>query len=242
MKKFMILLAAAALSLAHADVTDILKQGADALGATRSGNYKDLLASATNRAVAELARGYIHSKTAKIELPPSLKAAAKLARKVGGDKWERELVVSMNDAATKAVSGASKIFLQDLKSMNDADVKKLIGGDTALSEYLQGKSGAKLRAVFRPIVSDMMSKNSFATAYNGLNSFAQNNIAGNEAVQNIARGLGASEYLPKQGEDLNDYITQKTLDGLFAVMREKESALRSSAASKGAGILGKVLK
>ena len=242
MKKFMVLLAAASLSLAHADVTDILKQGADVLGATQSGNYKDLLASATNRAVAELARGYIHSKTAKIELPPSLKAAAKLARKVGGDKWERELVVSMNDAATKAVSGASKIFLQDLKSMSDADVKKLIGGDTALSEYFQSKSGAKLRAVFRPIVSDMMSKNSFATAYNGLNSFAQSKIAGNEAVQNIARGLGASEYLPKQGEDLNDYITQKTLDGLFAVMREKESALRGSAVGKGAGILGKVLQ
>ena len=242
MKKFIVLLAAASLSLAHADVTDILKQGADVLGATHSGNYKELLASATNRAVAELAKGYIHSKTAKIELPPSLKAAAKLARKVGGDKWERELVVSMNDAATKAVSGASKIFLQDLKSMSDADVKKLIGGDTALSEYLQSKSGAKLRAVFRPIVSDMMSKNSFATAYNGLNSFAQNKIAGNEAVQNIARGLGASEYLPKQGEDLNDYIMQKTLDGLFAVMREKESALRGSAVGKGAGILGKVLK
>ncbi|WP_298098298.1 DUF4197 domain-containing protein, partial [uncultured Campylobacter sp.] len=264
MKKFMVLLAAASLSLAHADVTDILKQGADVLGATQSGNYKELLASAANRAVAELAKGYIHSKTAKIELPPSLKAAAKLARKVGGDKWERELVVSMNDAATKAVSGASKIFLQDLKSMSDADVKKLIGGgDTALSEYLQSKSGAKLRAVFRPIVSDMMlnldrrknyenfvfrpivsdmmSKNSFATAYNGLNSFAQNKIAGNEAVQNIARGLGASEYLPKQGEDLNDYITQKTLNGLFAVMREKESALRGSAVGKGAGILGKVL-
>ena len=243
MKKFMILLAAAALSLAHADVTDILKQGADALGTTRSGNYKDLLASAANRAASELAKGYIHSKTAKIELPPSLKAAAKFARKVGGDKWERELVVSMNDAATKAMSGASKIFLQDLKSMSDDDVKKLIsGGDTALSEYLQSKSGAKLRAVFRPIVSDMMSKNSFATAYNGLNSFAQNKIAGNEAVQSIARGLGASEYLPKQGEDLNDYITQKTLDGLFAVMREKESALRGSAVGKGAGILGKVLQ
>ena len=242
MKKFMVLLAAASLSLAHADVTDILKQGADALGATQSGNYKDLLASATNRATSELAKGYIHSKTAKIELPPSLKAAAKLARKVGGDKWEQQLVVSMNDAATKAVSGASKIFLQDLKSMSDDDVKKLIGGDTALSEYLQSKSGAKLRAVFRPIVSDMMSKNSFATAYNGLNSFAQNKIAGNEAVQNIARGLGASEYLPKQGEDLNDYITQKTLDGLFAVMREKESALRGSAVGKGAEILGRVLK
>ncbi|MFR8440821.1 MAG: DUF4197 family protein [Campylobacter sp.] len=41
---------------------------------------------------------------------------------------------------------------------------------------------------------------------------------------------------------MNDYITQKTLDGLFAVMREKESALRGSAVSKGAGILGKVLK
>ena len=81
MKKFMVLLAAASLSLAHADVTDILKQGADALGVTRSENYKDLLASATNRAASELAKGYIHSKTAKIELPASLKAAAKLAKR-----------------------------------------------------------------------------------------------------------------------------------------------------------------
>ena len=243
MKKFPILRAAAALSFAHADVTDLLKQGAEALSSSRSGDYKSLLASATNRAVAELSKGYIHSKVAKIELPASLKAAAKLAKKVGGDKWEQQLVESMNDAATKAVGGASKVFLTHLRSMSDVEIKKLLsGGDTALSDYLQSKSGGELKKIFRPIVSDMMSKNSFATAYNGLNSFAQNKITGNEAVQNIARGLGASEYLPKQGEDLNDYITQKTLNGLFAVMRVKESALRGSAVGKGAGILGKVLQ
>ena len=247
MKKFMVLLAAASLSLAHADVTDILKQGADVLGATQSGNYKELLASATNRAVAELAKGYIHSKTAKIELPPSLKAAAKLAKKVGGDKWEREFVVSMNDAATKAVSGASKIFLQDLKSMSDADVKKLIGGgNTALSEYLQSKSGAKLRAVFRPIVSDMMSKNSFATAYNGLNSFVAGSALAKsdtaKQLKGIATSMGAGEYIPQEDEDLNGYITRKTLDGLFNVMSEKESSLRGGAVEQGTKILQGIFK
>ncbi|MCR4941421.1 MAG: DUF4197 domain-containing protein [Campylobacter sp.] len=239
MKKILLLGIITAI-LGASDISEILQKGASIQNNT---DYRSLLSSAVNKAVIELGKGFIKNQTAKIDLPPSLKTAAILAKKVGGEKWAKELQNSINDAATKAVGGAGEVFLDDIKSMSNDDIKSLLtSGDNALSKYLQNKSGDKLKAVFKPIVSEMMSQNSFATAYNGLNSFVSNKISSNQAVQNLAKNLGASEYIPSQGEDLNDYITQKTIDGLFAVMKEKESALRSGFNTKGGEILKTILK
>ena len=63
-----------------------------------------------------------------------------------------------------------------------------------------------------------------------------------KSLKNLAVNLGAGEYVPDESEDLNDYITRKTLDGLFAVMSEKESSLRSGAAGKAGEILKGIMK
>lgn len=241
MKKSLIFVIFLALNLNAIDLNDAINSAKILATSQKSGDYKTLVINALNASVNELSKnGFLNNKTAKIPLPSSLQTAANLAKKVGGEKWANELSSQINQSATKAVGGASNVFLDVIKNMSDDDIKKAFS--SGFTKYLQENSSQKLSAVFKPIISEMMSKNSFATAYNGLNSYVKGSdlLKGETAknIKNLASNFGASEYIPNGDEDLNDYITRKTLDGLFAVMGEKESSLRGS----GTKILGDFLK
>ena len=253
MKKSLILCAVLLAASAQAGWQDALNketlnQGAQILGAANSGDYKSAVSSALNAAVKELSNGgFLNNAAAKIPLPKSLETAANLAKKVGGEKWANELVTSINNAASAAVPGAADVFSGVIKNMSDADVKKVLqGGKDSFTKFLQQNSSQKLQAVFKPIITKMMSDNTFATAYNGLNSFvAGSALAKSDAakqLKGIATSMGAGEYIPQEDEDLNDYITRKTLDGLFNVMSEKESSLRGGAVEQGTKILQGIFK
>ena len=253
MKKSLILCAVLLAASAQAGWQDALNketlnQGAQILGAANSGDYKSAVSSALNAAVKELSNGgFLNNAAAKIPLPKSLETAANLAKKVGGEKWANEMVTSINNAASAAVPGAADVFSGVIKNMSDADVKKVLeGGKDSFTKFLQQNSSQKLQAVFKPIITKMMSDNTFATAYNGLNSFvAGSALAKSDAakqLKGIATSMGAGEYIPQENEDLNDYITRKTLDGLFNVMSEKESSLRGGAVEQGTKILQGIFK
>nr|WP_314472177.1 DUF4197 domain-containing protein [uncultured Campylobacter sp.] len=253
MKKSLILCAVLLAASAQAGWQDALNketlnQGAQILGAANSGDYKSAVSTALNAAVKELSNGgFLNNAAAKIPLPKSLETAANLAKKVGGEKWANELVTSINNAASAAVPGAADVFSGVIKNMSDADVKKVLeGGKDSFTKFLQQNSSQKLQAVFKPIITKMMSDNTFATAYNGLNSFvAGSALAKSDAakqLKGLATSMGAGEYIPQENEDLNDYITRKTLDGLFNVMSEKESSLRGGAVEQGTKILQGIFK
>ena len=231
-RSLVILCGALALNLQAASMDDMINKGVKIATHASSGDYKSLVSEALNAAVSELSKeGFINNATAKIPLPKSLEMASNLAKKVGGEKWAQDLSKSINNAATTAVPKAAEIFSESIKNMSEADVKKLFNsGSDSVTKYLEKSSSQKLKAAFTPIIEKMMSDNSFATAYNGLNSFIGSSAKNNEtikSVKSLAKNLGASEYVPDDGEDLNAYITRKTLDGLFNVMSEKEKGLRS---------------
>lgn len=249
MKKSLILCAVLlAASAQAAGWQETLNQGAQILGAANSGDYKSAVSSALNAAVKELSNGgFLNNAAAKIPLPKSLETAANLAKKVGGEKWANELVTSINNAASAAVPGAADVFSGVIKNMSDADVKKVLqGGKDSFTKFLQQNSSQKLQAVFKPIISKMMSDNTFATAYSGLNSFVAGSALAKsdtaKQLKGLATSMGAGEYIPQENEDLNDYITRKTLDGLFNVMSEKESSLRGGAVEQGAKVLQGIFK
>ncbi|MBR8464498.1 DUF4197 domain-containing protein [Campylobacter sp. faydin G-24] len=250
MRKFVTFLLLCCLAIdTNANLSDAISSGLKvASSLSVSKDYKAIVSNALNLAVKELSNGgYLNSAVAKIPLPNGLQRAANLAKKVGGEKWANELIISINNAASTAVPEAASIFSDTIKNMNNDEIKSVMsGGKDSFTKFLQDRSGDKLQKVFKPIIKNMMSDNKFATAYNGLNSFIANSSVTSsdtiKSVKNLASNLGMSEYVPDSGEDLNDYITRKTLDGLFNVMSEKESGLKSGIVGKGNGILNKVLK
>ncbi|CAD7288081.1 hypothetical protein LMG7974_00823 [Campylobacter majalis] len=233
MKKLLLFLSViVALNLHAFDLNKVINKAQEISSSSNSGDYKSLLNKALQSAVDDLSKnGYLNNAVAEIELPATLKTAANLASKVGGEKYATELTKSINEAATKAVGGASKVFAQTISNMSEDDIKSLFSSsDNALTNYLQTHANDELSAVFKPIIEEMMSKNSFATAYNTLNSYVKDNALTKSQVatnlKDIASNLGLSDGA--NDGDLNDYITRKSLDGLFNLMSEKESNLRNT--------------
>jgi hypothetical protein len=104
-----------------------------------------------------------------------------------------------------------------------ADAKQLLtGGDTAVTNFFRDKTSAQLAANFLPIVKKETDRSDLSAKYNS-------------TMAQVAKfGIGA------QQATVEDYVTQRTLDGLFAMIAEEEKAIRKDPIGAGSSIIGKV--
>jgi hypothetical protein len=145
-------------------------------------------------------------------------------RQVGMGKYADELVLTMNRAAEAAVPEAKALFVDAVKKMTVQDAKGILtGGNTAGTEYFKRSTSEPLRAKFLPIVAQATKKVRVADKYN---EFA---------------GKGAKFGLVKKEDaNLDGYITQKALDGLFYMVAEEEKKIRANPVQAGSDLLKRV--
>jgi hypothetical protein len=168
--------------------------------------------------------GFLGNKDVRIPLPSTLKKHEKLMRSVGMGKYADELIVSMNRAAEQAVPEAKALFVDAVKKMSLKDAKGILtGGQTAGTEYFKRATSPQLREKFLPIVKEATSKVQLAQTYN-------------EYAQKGAQfGL-----VKKENASLDEYVTQKALDGLFYMVAEEEKKIRQNPLQAGSEIGKKV--
>jgi hypothetical protein len=168
--------------------------------------------------------GFLGNKAVKIPLPGSLKKYEKLMRSVGMGKYADELILTMNRAAEAAVPEAKKLFVDAIKKMSLKDAKGILtGGQTSGTEYFKRTTSVQLREKFLPIVKSATAKVQLAETYN-------------EYAQKGAQfGL-----VSKENANLDDYVTQKALDGLFYMVAEEEKKIRQNPLQAGSDIVKKV--
>jgi hypothetical protein len=180
----------------------------------------------SNAAVAALGRadGFLGNPQVKIPLPQSLERAEKLARRLGFSNEVDELVVAMNRAAEAAVPAARKLLIDSVKTMTVQDAKRILtGGDTAGTAYFKRTANTQLHDRFLPIVRSATDKVGVAQRYR---EFAQ---------PAAAFGLIKTEHA-----DLDEYVTQKALDGLYFMLGEEEKKIRKDPIGTGSAILRRV--
>jgi hypothetical protein len=168
--------------------------------------------------------GFLGNKAVKIPLPGTLKKYEKLMRNVGMGKYADELIVTMNRAAERAVPEAKVLFVDAVKKMSLKDAKGILtGGQTAGTEYFKRTTSAQLKEKFLPIVKEATSKVGLAQTYK-------------EYAQKGAQfGL-----ISKESANLDEYVTQKALDGLFYMVGEEEKKIRQNPLGAGSDIIKKV--
>jgi len=187
---------------------------------------KAALEKGSQAAVAALGRtdGFFGNPQVKIPLPPSLERTEHLARRVGMGRYADELILTLNRAAEAAVPEAKALFLDAVKKMTVQDAKGILtGGDTAATEYFRRSTEAALRKRFRPVVANATARVQLAAKYN---EYAE-----------TAAGFG---LLKKEDANLDDYVTQKALDGLFFTVAEEEKKIRKDPVSESSAIIRKV--
>jgi hypothetical protein len=168
--------------------------------------------------------GFFGNGAVKIPLPDSLKKYEKLMRNFGMGKYADELILTMNRAAEAAVPEAKKLFVDAVKKMSVQDAKGILtGGQTSGTEYFKRSTTDQLKARFLPVVKNATAKVKLAEKYN---QYAQ---------KGVQFGL-----VKKEQANLDDYVTQKALDGLFYMVAEEEKKIRQDPVKAGSDIIRKV--
>ncbi len=168
--------------------------------------------------------GFFANEAVKIPLPDSLKKTQKLMRGIGMGKYADELELTLNRAAEAAVPEAKKLFVDAIKKMSVQDAKGILtGGQTSGTDYFKRSTTDQLRQKFLPIVKNATVKVKLAEKYN---QYAQ---------KGVQLGL-----VKKEDANLDDYVTQKALDGLFYMVAEEEKKIRQDPLKAGSDIIKKV--
>lgn len=131
---------------------------------------------------------------------------------------------SMNRAAEQAAPEAKQIFVDAVKEMEIEDAQKILDGpDNAATSYFMNKTSERLQTLFKPIVSDTMGQ-----------------VGVTRQFQDINTKLASIPLADKASVDLDQYVTDKSLDGLFFMLAEEEKRIRQDPSACVTDILKKV--
>jgi hypothetical protein len=197
-----------------------------------AGGLKEALGNGVTKAVSTLGKqnGFLGDAAVKILMPPSLQKAEKALRTVGQGALADQFITSMNRAAEQAVPEAAAVLGDSIKQMSIADAKAVLtGGNTAATDYFRRTSEGTLRERLLPIVKSATEKAGVTNSYKTMSTRATK-----------ALGPLGGAMLGAQMPDLDTYIANKALDGLFLKIAEQETLIRQNPVARTTELLRQV--
>ena len=189
---------------------------------------KEALANGVESSINTLGKpgGFLGNKVVEIAVPDSLKAVTSAARTLGQGHYVDSLETTMNQAAEKAVPEAATILADAIRQMSVDDAMSILSGpDDAATQYFRKTSEATLLAKFKPIVSQATDQTGVTAAYKNLTG---------QATPLFGGLLGESSL------NLDQYVANKSLDGLFKYIAMEEKSIRNNPAARTTDLLKKV--
>ncbi|MBN2033072.1 MAG: DUF4197 domain-containing protein [Deltaproteobacteria bacterium] len=187
---------------------------------------KEALEVGTAKAVESVSKvdGYYGNSQIKIPLPESVQKVESLLRSAGLGSKIDEFELSMNRAAERAAPEAKALFWDGIKSMSFSDAGKILNGrSNEATLYFQEKTSPRLREIAKPIMHDAMSEVGVTRAY-----------------QDLDKKLRTIPLAGSHSLDLDQYVTDKALGGLFLMLAEEEKKIRENPAARSTDLLKKV--
>jgi hypothetical protein len=198
----------------------------DLTNADASTGLRQVLMQGADQAVTLLGKkdGFFLNDQVKIPLPPRLAKAEKVLRMAGMGSQADELVLAMNRAAEAAVPEAKALLVDAVKSMSVDDAKKILtGGDDSVTQFFKSKTSEALMLKFTPVVQKYTANVNLAKKYNKV------------AAKALRLGL-----LKKEDADIDSYVAQSALDGVYKIIGQEEKAIRANPAKAAGDLAQKV--
>jgi hypothetical protein len=197
---------------------------------------KEALSLGVSNAVASLGRndGFLTNLNVKIPLPEKLQTVERGLRLAGQNQLVNNFVSSMNHAAEQAVPVAAGVFGHAIQQMTVADAKGILSGpDDAATKYFQKMTQTNLFAEFYPIVQRATDSVGVTAEYKAMMSkFTSGNSLG---------GLfGKSNPVNLDTTDIDSYVTDQALEGLFKMVAAEEKNIRANPVARTSDLLQKV--
>ncbi|MBW2090597.1 MAG: DUF4197 domain-containing protein [Deltaproteobacteria bacterium] len=179
---------------------------------------KEALQLGTNNTVMLVSKinGYYKNPEIKIPLPDKVMKVEKILRAVGYGPQIEAFELSMNRAAERAAPKAKALFWEAIKKMTITDARKILKGrDNEATLYFREKTQDQLTAAFKPIIHAAMSEVGVTRSY-----------------QQLTARVSRIPFTKTLDMDLDKYVTDRALDGLFLMLAEEERRIRRDPAAR----------
>ncbi len=188
---------------------------------------REALARGSEIAVSELGRedGFLARPEVRIPLPDALESIGSGMRRFGLGGYVDEFETSMNRAAEQAVPEALDLFHETVRTMTIEDAMGILEGpDDAATQYFRRHNEARLEARFLPIVREATSRAGVTGAYKGM----------------LAQAGMAAQLFDPESLDLDRYVTDEAIDGLFLMLAREERRIREDPVARSSELLQRV--
>jgi hypothetical protein len=220
-------------SLTHAQLDSLLKDMKRTLGFDQGlstskivAGLKEALRVGTGNAVRTLSQpgGYLDNPKTRIPLPESVQKVDGLLRAAGFGSQLDEFDLSMNRAAEAAAPEAKSVFWDAITGMNFEDAREILQGrENEATLYFKDKTSDRLKGVFKPIVHDSMDR-----------------VGATRSYQALEDKLSRIPFAGDMDLSLDDYVTDKALDGLFYMLGQEEMNIRQNPSARVTDLLKEV--
>lgn len=220
--------------MGQAQLKDLLKKASDQVAVLAKNNssldiaagLKEALNKGVTDQVSKLTQkdGFYKNEAVRIILPDELKKVDTALRKMGMSTLADDGIKTLNRAAEDAVKEATPIFVTAIKNITITDAKSiLMGNESAATTYLQTSTMASLYAKFSPVVQASLGK-----------------VGADVIWTSIIKKYNTFPFVKKVNPDITDYVTNKSLDGVFKMITIEEKNIRTNLNSRTSDVLKKV--
>jgi hypothetical protein len=168
--------------------------------------------------------GFYKNPEIKIPLPSAIQKVENLLKTAGYGSTVDAFELSMNRAAEQAAPKAKSIFGEAIKAMRFSDARKILNGrDDEATRYFKEKTSDQLQKIFKPLIHNAMS-----------------DVGATRTYQELDANLQSIPFAGNLRFDLDQYVTDQTLNGLFLMLAEEEARIRRDPAARVTDLLKKV--
>ncbi|MBP6385096.1 MAG: DUF4197 domain-containing protein [Pseudarcicella sp.] len=168
--------------------------------------------------------GFLGNQAIKLLFPPEAVKVEQKLRSIGLGSQCDQFITALNRGAEKAASKAVPIFVDAITRMTFDDALSILKGDkNAATNFLKRTSSQALINAFSPIMQESINATGATKAYG-----------------DIAKTYNMIPFVTKVNPDLQQYATQKAMDGLFSLVEKEELKIRENPAARVSDLLRKV--
>jgi hypothetical protein len=168
--------------------------------------------------------GYFKNPEIKIPFPPEVKKVEDRLRQIGLGSEVDKFVMTLNRGAEDAAKEAKPIFIAAIRQMTIQDAWGILKGEEdAATQFLKRTTSSLLKDKFKPVIQNSLNKVN-ATKY----------------YSDIVTRYNQIPLVQKVNPDLNDYATDRAIEGLFIMIAKEEKNIRANPAARTTELLRRV--